>query len=63
LVLGDDAKAFFTTAENLAQPQDSEPTSHRTDFGRSMGFLAAAEAEIFGVSTVGGPTGIDGPTG
>jgi hypothetical protein len=37
--LDDDAKAFFTTAENFAQLQDSEPSSQRVDFDRSTGRL------------------------
>jgi len=30
---GDDAKAFFTAAESLAQLQVSEPSSQGTNFG------------------------------
>jgi hypothetical protein len=57
LVLGDDTKAFFTTAENLAQLHASEPSSQCADFDRSTGRFAAAAAEFFGVKTIGGPAG------
>jgi len=40
--LDDEAKAFFTIAENFAQLQDSEPSSQRVDFDRSTGRFAAA---------------------
>ena len=56
-VLDDDAKAFFTTAENFDQLQVSEPSSQCADFDRSSGRLAAAAGAFFGVNTIGGPTG------
>jgi hypothetical protein len=56
-VLGDEAKAFFTTAENFAQLQVSEPSSQRLDFGRSTGRFAAREGGSLGVNTNGGATG------
>jgi hypothetical protein len=37
LVLGEEANAFFTTAESFAQLQDSEPSSQRGDLARSTG--------------------------
>jgi len=52
-VLGDDANAFFTTSENFAQLQVSEPSSQRADF---EDFFVAGEGEFFGVNTIGGPT-------
>jgi hypothetical protein len=55
--LEDDAKAVFTTAENFAQLQDSEPSSQRVDFDRSTGRFAAAGGEFVGVITIGAPTG------
>jgi hypothetical protein len=53
----DDANAFFTTAENFAQLQVSEPSSQRADFDRSTGRFAAGEGRFLGVNTMGGPTG------
>jgi hypothetical protein len=55
-VLDDDANAFFTTAENFAQLQVSEPSSQRVDFDRSTGRFAAEEGGFVGVNTIGGPT-------
>jgi hypothetical protein len=52
-VLGDDANAFFTTAENFAHPQDSESSSQRAAFARG---LAAGRGTFGGVNTIGGPT-------
>jgi hypothetical protein len=51
----DDAKAFFTTAENFAQFQASEASSQRVDFDRSAGRFGAVGG--VGVNTIGGPTG------
>jgi len=56
-VLGDDANAFFTTAESFAQLQVSVPSSQRADFDRSTSRLAAEEGGFLGVNTIGGPTG------
>jgi hypothetical protein len=57
LVLGDDAKAFFTTAENFDQLHVSEPSSQCADFDRSTGRFAAEGGAFLGVNTSGGPTG------
>jgi len=57
LGLDDDAKAFFTTAENFDQLHVSEPSSQCADFGRSGGRLTAAAGGFFGVNAMGGPTG------
>ena len=51
-VLDDDANAFFTTAENFAQLQVSEPSSQRVDFDRSTGRFAAEEGGFVGVNTI-----------
>ena len=56
-VFEDEANAFFTTAENFAQLQISEPSSQRPDFARSTGFFVAAGDKFVGVNTIGGPTG------
>jgi hypothetical protein len=53
----DDANAFFTAAENLAQLHVSEPSSQRVDFDRSTGRFAAEEGIFLGVNSIGGPTG------
>ena len=53
----DDANAFFTTAESLAQLQLSEPSSQCTDRDRSAGRFAGIGTEFLGVRTSGGPTG------
>ena len=55
LAFGEDANAFFTTAESLAQLQAIDASSQR--FDRSAGRFAAAEAGFFGVNTIGGPRG------
>jgi hypothetical protein len=55
--LDDEAKAFFTTAENFAQLQVSEPSSQRVDFDRSIGRFASEEGWLLGANTIGGPTG------
>jgi hypothetical protein len=52
-VLDDDANAFFTTAENFAQLQDSEPSSQRVDFDRSADRFAPMGGEFVGVNAVG----------
>jgi hypothetical protein len=54
--LGDEAKAFFTTVENLSQLQDNDSSSQRDVFDRSARRFAAP-CEFVGVSTVGGPIG------
>ena len=53
-VLDKEANAFFTTAENFAQPQDSEPFSQRADFACG---LAVGSGTFAGVNAVGGPAG------
>jgi len=57
LDLDDDAKAFFTTAENFDQLHVSEPSSQCADFDRSSGRLAAAGGAFLGVNANGGPAG------
>ena len=57
LVLGGDAKVFFTTPENFDQLHVSEPSSQCGDFDRSTGRLAAEGGAFLGVNTNGGPTG------
>lgn len=47
---GEEANAFFTTAENLAQLQLSEASSQRPCFDRSIG-------RFLGSNIIGGPTG------
>ena len=56
-VLDDDANASLTTAESFNQPQASELSSQRADFGRSAGRLTAGADGFFGVNTSGGPAG------
>jgi hypothetical protein len=53
-VLDDDPNAFFTTAENLAQPQDNESFSQRADFACGLG---VGRGTFAGVNIIGGPTG------
>jgi hypothetical protein len=55
--LDDEAKAFFTAAENFAQLQVSEPSSQRVDFDRSIGRFASEEGWLLSADTIGGPTG------
>jgi hypothetical protein len=50
LAFGDEANAFFTTAENFSQLQLSEASSQRTGFVRSTG-------RFLGSNTIGAPTG------
>ena len=56
-VFEDEANAFFTTAENFAQLQISEPSSQRVGFDRSIDRFAAEEDWFLGINIIGGPTG------
>jgi hypothetical protein len=57
-VLGEEANAFFTTAESFAQLQDSEPSSQCAGFDRSTGRFTGkgGENEFVVFNAIGGAT-------
>jgi hypothetical protein len=56
--LGEDANAFFTTADSFAQLQESEPSSQGVDFDRSIGRFTGngGENEFAGFNVIGAAT-------